>query len=148
MPIPDLETAVKRDPSLKAPFTGEPQPFLDTERRYGGIQWLSPKVAMVSDFSSQSTRARTWVIDPSLPDGGTPRPLYDFNIEDRINQPGNLLYQYDAASDRQLPIISPDGRYFYLTGPGASKDKESRFTVWPSRMRGSGPDIRSSKSTN
>jgi dipeptidyl aminopeptidase/acylaminoacyl peptidase len=108
---------------LKAPFTGEAQPFLETERRYGGIQWLSPKVAIVSDFTSQNTRARSWVIDPSLPDGGTPRPLWDYNPEDRINTPGSLLYQYDLASDRQLPITTPDGKYFYLAGPGASKDK-------------------------
>jgi dipeptidyl aminopeptidase/acylaminoacyl peptidase len=109
---------------LRAPFTGEPQQFLETERRYGGIQWLSPKVAIVSDFSSQSTRARTWVIDPSLPDGGTPRPLWDYNIEDRIAAPGTLQFQYDPASDRPLPITSPDGKYFYLTGLGASKDKD------------------------
>lgn len=109
---------------LKAPFAGEPQRFVDTEMRYGGVQWLSPKVAMLSDFSSQRTRARTWVIDPSLPDGGTPRQLWDYNIEDRIAAPGNLLFQYDLASDRPLPITSPDGRYFYLTGPGASKDKD------------------------
>ena len=64
------------------------------------------------------------MIDPSLPNGGTPRPLWDYNIEDRIAAPGNLLYQYDLASDRQLPITSPDGRYFYLTGAGASKDKD------------------------
>ena len=119
-------TVPKRDrvSMLKSPFTGEPQPFVDTEMRYGGIQWLSPKVAMLSDFSAQKTRARTWLIDPSLPDGGTPRLLWDYNIEDRIAAPGNLLYQYDLASDRQLPIISPDGRHYYLTGPGASKDKE------------------------
>ena len=119
-------TVPKRDrvSTLKAPFAGEPQPFVDTELRYGGIQWLGPKVAMLSDFSSQRTRARTWVIDPSLPDGGTPRPLWDYNIEDRISAPGALLYQYDLASDRQLPIISPDGRYYYLAGPGASKDKD------------------------
>jgi dipeptidyl aminopeptidase/acylaminoacyl peptidase len=119
-------TVPKRDrvSMLKAPFTGEPQPFVETEMRFGGIQWLSPKVAMLSDFSSQKTRARTWVIDPSLPNGGTPRPLWDYNIEDRIAAPGNLLYQYDLASDRQVPIVSPDGRYYYLTGPGASKDKD------------------------
>lgn len=62
---------------LKAPFTGEPQPFVETEMRFGGIQWLGPKIALLSDFSSQRTRARTWVIDPSLPGGGTPRPLWD-----------------------------------------------------------------------
>jgi dipeptidyl aminopeptidase/acylaminoacyl peptidase len=108
----------------KAPFTGEPQPFVETEMRFGGIQWLSAKTAILTEFSAQNTRARMWVIDPSLPDGGTPRTLWDFNTEDRIAAPGNLLYQYDLAADRQLPITSPDGRYYYLTGPGASKDKE------------------------
>ena len=64
------KTVPKRDrvSMLKAPFTGEPQPFIETEMRFGGVQWLSPKVAMLSDFSSQKTRARTWVIDPSLPE--------------------------------------------------------------------------------
>ena len=119
-------TVPKRDrvSLLKAPFTGQPQPFVETENRFGGVQFLGPKVALLSDFSSQKTRARTWVIDPSLPDGGTPRPLYDFNIEDRIAAPGNVLYQYDLATDRPLPITSPDGRWYYLTGPGASKDKD------------------------
>ena len=109
---------------LKAPFTGEPQPFVETELRFGGIEWLSPKAALLSDYSLQKTRSRTWVIDPSLPNGGTPRALWDFNTEDRIATPGDLLYQYDLASDRQLPITSPDGRWYYLTGPGASKDKD------------------------
>jgi dipeptidyl aminopeptidase/acylaminoacyl peptidase len=109
---------------LKAPFTGEPLPFVETELRFGGIQWLNPKTALLSDFSMQKTRARTWVIDPSVPGGGTPRLLWDVNIEDRIAAPGNLLFQYDLASDRPLPITSPDGRWYYLSGPGASKDKE------------------------
>lgn len=109
---------------LKAPFTGEPQPFVDTEYRFGGIQWLRPNLAILSDFSSQRTRSRTWLIDPAAANGGTPRPLWDYNIEDRIAAPGNLLYQYDPALDRSVPITSPDGRYYYLTGPGASKDKD------------------------
>ncbi|HVL69775.1 MAG TPA: prolyl oligopeptidase family serine peptidase [Vicinamibacterales bacterium] len=109
---------------LEAPFEGEPQPFVDTEFRYGGIQWLLPNVAMLNEFSAQRTRARTWIIDPSQPNGGTPRPLWDYNTEDRIAAPGSLLYRYDAALDRSVPITSPDGRWFYLTGPGASKDKE------------------------
>src|SRR3954467_1989496 len=69
------KAAAKRDrvSLLAAPFTGEPQPFVDTENRFGGVQWLSPKVALLSDFSAQRTRARTWVIDPSLPNGGHPR---------------------------------------------------------------------------
>ena len=53
---------------LKAPFSGEPQPFVETEFRYGGIQWLSPTLAMLSEFSQQRTRARMWMIDPSAPE--------------------------------------------------------------------------------
>ena len=109
---------------LKAPFTGEAQTFVETERRFGGIQWLGPKTALLTDISFQRTRARMWMIDPSLPDGGAPRPLWDYNIEDRIAAPGNLVYQYDPALDRSVPIVSPDGKFYYLTGAGASKDKD------------------------
>jgi dipeptidyl aminopeptidase/acylaminoacyl peptidase len=113
----------KRDrvSQLKAPFTGEPQPFLETEMRYGGLQLLTPKVAIVSDATRQRSRARSWVIDPSLPNGGTPRLLWDYNPEDRVTEPGDLLSQYNPEADRSLPITSPDGRWFYLTGAGASK---------------------------
>ena len=51
------KTVPKRDrvSMLKAPFTGQIQPFVDTEMRFGGVQWLSPKVALLSDFSAQKT---------------------------------------------------------------------------------------------
>ena len=112
----------KRDrmSQLKAPFTGEPQTVVETERRYGGLQ-VYGKVALLSDFSSQQSRSRTWVVDPASPNGGG-RLLWDYNPEDRVASPGNLMFGYDAAVDRALPITSADGRYFYLTGPGATRD--------------------------
>jgi dipeptidyl aminopeptidase/acylaminoacyl peptidase len=117
------KTVPKRDrvSLLKAPFTADPQPFVETENRFGGISWLGPKTALLSDSSRQRTRARTWVIDPSATGGGTPRPLWDYNTEDRTAAPGNLMFQYDPVADRQMPITSPDGRWYYLTGPGATK---------------------------
>jgi dipeptidyl aminopeptidase/acylaminoacyl peptidase len=120
------KTVPKRDrvSLLRAPFAGEPQTFVETELRGGGIQWLTPKYALLTEYSFQKPRARTWVIDPSQPNGGAPKALWDYNLEDRIATPGNIMMQYDLASDRFLPIVSPDGRYFYLTGPGASKDKD------------------------
>jgi dipeptidyl aminopeptidase/acylaminoacyl peptidase len=59
-----------------------------------------------------------------VPGGGTPRLLWDYNYENRAENPGNLVYTYDIASDRFVPLASPDGRWYYLTGPGASKDKD------------------------
>lgn len=117
-------TVPKRDrvSLLEAPFTGEPRPFVETELRYGGISWMSPTVALLSDYSSQRTRSRTWVIDPSQPNGGTPRLLWDYNTEDRTASPGSFVTRYDPASDRFVPITTPDGRWYYLTGSGASKD--------------------------
>jgi dipeptidyl aminopeptidase/acylaminoacyl peptidase len=116
-------TVPKRDrvSILKAPFSGEPQPFVDTELRFGGIEWVAPKMAILSDVTRQRPRVRSWVIDPSLPDGGPARMIWDFNFEDRVATPGDLIYQYDLASDRSIPLRSPDGKY-YLGGPGASKD--------------------------
>ncbi|MEX2152483.1 MAG: prolyl oligopeptidase family serine peptidase [Gemmatimonadaceae bacterium] len=119
---------------LKAPFTGEPQPFVETERRFAGIQFLNPKAALLGDFTRLSNRARSWVIDPSRPDGGTPRLLWDFNVEDRTAAPGNFMYQYDLASDRPLPITSPDRRWYYLTGPGATKDSKDGDRPYLDRM--------------
>jgi dipeptidyl aminopeptidase/acylaminoacyl peptidase len=118
------KTVPKRDrvSLLKAPFTGEPQMYVETERRYGGVQ-VYGKVALLSDFSSQLSRARMWVVDPAQPNAGG-RLLWDFNPEDRVAAPGNFVFSYDAASDRQLPITSPDGRFFYMTGTGASKDSK------------------------
>lgn len=112
---------------LAAPFTGAPVPFVETEYRYGGITWLGKTIALLTDNSSQRTRVRTWVIDPSQPNGGTPRLLWDYNYEDRMAAPGNLLYAYDVAADRPLPVTSSDGKYFYLTGAGASKDGDRPF---------------------
>lgn len=107
---------------LRAPFGGTPQPFVETEQRYGGITWLGPKAALLSDYTRRALRRRVWVIDPSQPDGGTPRLLWDYNTEDRTEDPGDLLTEYDPELGRFVPVTSPDGRWYYLTGPGASAD--------------------------
>ena len=118
------KTVPKRDRvSLhRAPFTGEPQTFVETERRFAGIEWISPTVAYLNDISSQQTRVRTWIIDPSAPGGGTPKALWDFNYEDRTADPGSTMYRYDVAADRFVPLMSSDGKWVYLTGQGAGKD--------------------------
>ena len=112
---------------LAAPFTATPTVFAETENRFAGITWLTGNAALLSDITQQKPRIRSWFIDPTQPNGGTPRLVWDYNFEDRIASPGNFVFAYDLASDRQLPVTSTDGKYFYLTGPGASKDGDRPY---------------------
>ena len=121
--------APKRDQVslLSAPFTGAATPFIQTEYRYGGITWISPTTAFLTDRLSRGARRRTWRIDPSAPNGGTPKLISDRNAEDRYSDPGSWVYVTDPASGRPVPLRSSDGRYLYLTGNGASKEGDQPF---------------------
>jgi dipeptidyl aminopeptidase/acylaminoacyl peptidase len=112
---------------LSAPFSGAGTPFIQTEYRYGGITWISPTTAFLTDRLSRGARRRTWRIDPSAPNGGTPKLISDRNAEDRYSDPGSWVYVTDPASGRSIPLRSSDGRYLYLTGNGASKEGDQPF---------------------
>jgi dipeptidyl aminopeptidase/acylaminoacyl peptidase len=112
---------------LSAPFTGAATPFVQTEYRYRGINWVAPNVAFLSERLSRGARLRTWMIDPSAPNGGTPKLLWDRSSEDRYSDPGNWVYVQDPASDHFIPLHSSDGRYLYLRGSGASTTGDKPF---------------------
>jgi dipeptidyl aminopeptidase/acylaminoacyl peptidase len=112
---------------LSAPFTGTAAPFVQTEYRYGGITWVSPRTAFLVDRLSRGARQRVWMIDPSAPNGGTPKLIWDRSTEDRYSSPGNWMYVFDPASDRYIPLRSSDSRYLYLRGEGASPQGDRPF---------------------
>jgi dipeptidyl aminopeptidase/acylaminoacyl peptidase len=122
-------TVPKRDQVslLAAPFTGAAAPFVKTEYRYGGIMWVDPKIAFLTDRLSRGSRQRVWMIDPSAPNGGTPKMIWDRSAEDRYSNPGNWIYVLDPASDHFVPLHSSDGRYLYLRGEGASPEGDKPF---------------------
>ncbi|MGZ3465041.1 MAG: TolB family protein, partial [Gemmatimonadaceae bacterium] len=72
-------TVPKRDQVslLSAPFTGAATPFVQTEYRFGGINWVSPNIAFLTERLSRGARQRVWMIDPSAPSGGTPKMIWD-----------------------------------------------------------------------
>jgi dipeptidyl aminopeptidase/acylaminoacyl peptidase len=121
--------APKRDQVslLSAPFSGAATPFIQTEYRYGGITWISPTTAFLTERLSRDARRRVWRIDPSAPNGGTPKLISDRSAEDRYSDPGSWVYVTDSTSGRQVPLRSSDGRYLYLTGNGASKEGDQPF---------------------
>jgi dipeptidyl aminopeptidase/acylaminoacyl peptidase len=122
-------TVPKRDQVslLSAPFSGAPTPFVQTEYRFGGITWVSPNVAFLNERLSRGARLRTWMIDPSAANGGTPKLVWDRSAEERYSDPGNWVMVQDPTSSRLVPLRSTDGRYIYLRGSGASAEGERPF---------------------
>jgi dipeptidyl aminopeptidase/acylaminoacyl peptidase len=112
---------------LRAPFTGQAEPFVETEMRFRGIQWLTPTMALLADGSAARARGRTFVIDPSKPNGGTPRLLWDLNVEDRYKNPGTFLTEWSTTAGRTVPVTSTDGRWRYLVGDGGSPQGDRPF---------------------
>jgi dipeptidyl aminopeptidase/acylaminoacyl peptidase len=122
-------TVPKRDQVslLSAPFTGAATPFVQTEYRFGGINWVSPNTAFLTERLSRGARQRVWMIDPSAPSGGTPKMIWDRSAEDRYSNPGTWVYVLDPANDRFVPLRSSDGKSLYLRGEGASAEGDRPF---------------------
>jgi dipeptidyl aminopeptidase/acylaminoacyl peptidase len=122
-------TVPKRDQVslLSAPFTGAATPFVQTEYRFGGINWVSPNIAFLTERLSRGARQRVWMIDPSAPSGGTPKMIWDRSAEDRYSNPGTWVYVLDPAADRFVPLRSSDGKSLYLRGEGASAEGDRPF---------------------
>lgn len=112
---------------LSAPFTEAATPFVQTEYRFSGLSWVAPNIAFLSERLSRGARTRTWMIDPSAPNGGTAKLVWDRSTEDRYADPGNWVYVLDPASDRYVPLRSSDGRYLYLRGNGGSPEGDKPF---------------------
>ncbi len=111
---------------LAAPFAGERVVFAETELRYGGITWGTPDFALLTERSSRTARTKTWAVNPARP-AEAPRLLWDRNSEDRYSDPGRLVFTYDPADYRMVPLRSADGRWAYLEGAGAAQDGARPF---------------------
>ncbi len=122
-------TVPKRDQVsfLAAPFTGAATPLVQTEYRYGGITWISPNTAFLIDRLSRGAKQRIWILDPSAPNGGTPKLIWNRNAEDRYSDPGTWVVVQDPTTQRLVPLRSTDDRYLYLRGSGASPEGDRPF---------------------
>ena len=112
---------------LSAPFSAAATPFVQTEYRFGGITWVSANTAFLADRLSRGARRRVWMIDPSAPNGGTPKLIWDRSTEDRYSDPGQWIFVLDPTTDRLVPLRSSDGKYLYLRGSGASAEGDKPF---------------------
>ncbi|MCS7083051.1 MAG: prolyl oligopeptidase family serine peptidase [Bacteroidetes bacterium] len=110
----------------EAPFEAQPQEWLRTEFRLTGLQWTERGDGLlVTELDRPTRKTRTFWYDPrnlSAP----PRLLFDRLTEDRYNDPGQWVMRTRPDGQRFIRQ-SPDGRYAYLIGAGATPRGEYPF---------------------
>ncbi len=111
--------------SLAAPFTDEPETFIDLDQRFSGVTWGRDDLALVNSIWRTNSRTKTFVVDPSRPDG-EPELLWDRSFEDRYGNPGSPVTQPTETGTRVL-LFSDDGESIFLRGDGASERGDFPF---------------------
>jgi len=131
--------------SLAAPFTA-PVELGRLSFRYGGTLWGRNGLALVTEFERKSRQTRTWKFDTHAPAAGW-RIIFDRSMEDAYGDPGAPLMTVDSTS-RDVLLESPDGKWIYLRGNGASPAGERPFldrlnleSRKTERLWQSGPDV-------
>ena len=109
---------------LAAPFT-TPIELAKLTLRYAGARWGRSGLVLVTEYERSTRKTRTWAIDADDPTRGW-RVIFDRSAEDRYSDPGAPLMTTDQAGNSVL-LQSPNGRYIYLRGSGASPEGDRPF---------------------
>jgi dipeptidyl aminopeptidase/acylaminoacyl peptidase len=110
--------------SWAAPFTGEVEKLVATERRFAGIQWGNDNLAMLLEWRFSDRSVRTWKF---VPDDTDAKPVLfnDRSYNDAYKDPGSPVY---ARSEYGTPVIQVvDDSKVWLTGQGASPEGNIPF---------------------
>jgi dipeptidyl aminopeptidase/acylaminoacyl peptidase len=110
--------------AIAAPFTA-PVELGRLGFRYGGTMWGQDGLTLVSEFDRVTRHVRVWAVNTSRP-ADPWRIVFDRSMEDRYGDPGSPVMTTDAAGQTVL-LQSPDGRWIYLRGQGASPEGDRPF---------------------
>lgn len=110
---------------FEAPFTGEPAPFIATEKRFQGIIWGNENLAILMEGLSKSRVRATSTFSPASPQA-TLKKLWELNSDDRYNNPG-MPMTVPNAWGRSVLLITDRGRSLHLSGQGASPEGDRPF---------------------
>lgn len=103
---------------LAAPFRDTPVDLARLGYRYGGIQWGTDDIALISETWWRTRRRRTWRLHPGRL-AVAPELLWDRSYEDRYGDPGSPDMGRNAAG-RSVLVVGADGHSLFLIGAGAS----------------------------
>jgi len=110
---------------LAAPFTGAPTTLVTLGWRAGGVTWARNDLAIVTERWARTRETKSWAVNPSAP-SATPRLLWARSSEDRYGDPGSFLTRTDARG-QSLLLTTPDGKFAFLSGAGASDEGDRPF---------------------
>ena len=109
---------------LAYPFDGNPSELAVLENRYGGIDWGTASLALISEWWWPTRNMRTWRIAPGNPD--QPKELiYDYSWEDAYNDPGSPMKILNEMG--RSVLFSEDGESIWMSGDGASPEGNIPF---------------------
>ncbi len=110
---------------LDAPFDGEPQEYVATRLRFGGITWGNDDIAILRERSRKERLNVQFMFDPDDP-MGTKKEIFRLQSEDRYNDPGNFVTTENESGQRVL-LFDKRERSLYLRGSGASPEGDRPF---------------------
>jgi dipeptidyl aminopeptidase/acylaminoacyl peptidase len=107
-----------------APFDGEPEELIATERRYAGIQWGHGELAMLVEWRFSDRKLRAWKFEPDNPDA-EPVLFNERSYNDAYNDPGQPVTRRSEFGTSVIHTI--DGDTILLAGQGASPEGNIPF---------------------
>lgn len=107
-----------------APFTGEKQVVVKTEKRYRGIQWCDDELALVSQSSRATRRNQTFSFKPGA--GGPLTLVFDLSTDDLYNDLGSPLTVKNQYN-RQVLYTDKAHSELLLISQGASPEGEMPY---------------------
>lgn len=110
---------------LQAPFTGDPQKFIATEMRFGGITWGKDDFALISEGSSKTRMRVTSSFSPADPQK-TKKKIQEFNTDDGYGNPGRFMTEPNVYG-RGVLLFADKGKSLFLSGDGASTEGDRPF---------------------
>jgi len=110
--------------TLAAPFTGEPQKFMDVPLRFDDIAW-GVDLALVDTSRFKDRKTQTWAIETDIANAA-PQIIFDRSSEDRYADPGEPVIITNFAGKPQLQDAKK-AHSFFLIGDGASPEGARPF---------------------
>ena len=109
---------------LKSPFDDDATELAVLENRYGGVDWGTDSMALISEWWWPTRSMKTWKIAPG--DLTIPAELiFDYSWEDAYNDPGTPMMTQNETG--RSVLFSPDGESVWMKGDGASPEGNIPF---------------------